>query len=101
MAEALQLMAEKNVLVDTLRIRAFPFNDDVRDFIKGHRQVFVIEQNRDGQMKTLLVNELGVNPAKLHSVLSFDGMPIVASLIAEEICQKVHEPTPLKAAGER
>ena len=101
MAEALQLMAEKNVLVDTLRIRAFPFNDDVRDFIKGHRQVFVIEQNRDGQLKTLLVNELGVNPAKLHSVLSFDGMPIVASLIAEEICQKVHEPTPLKAAGER
>ena len=48
MAEALQLMADKNVLVDTLRIRAFPFNDDVRDFIKGHRQVFVIEQNRDG-----------------------------------------------------
>lgn len=101
MDEALHLMSDNNVKVDTLRIRAFPFNDDVRDFISNHKTVFVVEQNRDGQMRTLLMNELGADAEKLVSVLSYDGLPIVASLIADEICQKVHEPTPLKAAGKR
>ncbi|MCG8671713.1 MAG: hypothetical protein MI867_20075, partial [Pseudomonadales bacterium] len=99
-AEAKALMADKNVIVNTLRIRAFPFNDTVRDFIENHKVIFVVDQNRDAQMRTLLVNELDVDPAKLESVLNFDGMPIVASLIADEICNKVHEPTPLRAAGE-
>ena len=99
-AEAKALMADKNVIVNTLRIRAFPFNDTVRDFIENHKVIFVVDQNRDAQMRTLLVNELDVDPAKLESVLNYDGMPIVASLIADEICNKVHEPTPLRAAGE-
>ena len=48
------------------------------EFIAAHEKVFVVEQNRDGQMQTLLVNELGVDPAKLVRVLHFDGTPITA-----------------------
>ena len=101
MPEALALMADKNVVVDILRIRAFPFNDEVREFIAGHKVVFVVDQNRDAQMRTLLVNELEIDPEKLLSVLSYDGMPIVASLIADEICNKLHEPTPLQTVAKR
>lgn len=100
MPEALALMKDNNVTVNTLRIRAFPFNDEVRTFLDEHKTVFVVEQNRDGQMRTLLINELGINPEKLVSVVNYDGMPIVASLIADEICNRLHKPTPLKAAGE-
>lgn len=99
MAEALELMAQNRVKADTLRIRAFPFNDEVRSFIDNHRVIFVVEQNRDGQMRTLLINELGLDSAKLLSVLSYDGMPIVASVISDQICRVAHEPTPLKVAA--
>ena len=66
-------------------MRAFPFSDALFDFIAEHELVFVVEQNRDGQLRTLLVNEGGVDPAKLAPVLHFDGTPITARFIAGEI----------------
>ncbi len=93
MPEALDQMRANNLHVDTMRIRAFPFNDEVREFCENHRMIYVIEQNRDGQMKTLLMNELGVESKKLISVRNYDGLPIMASFISEEICQKAHQPT--------
>jgi 2-oxoglutarate ferredoxin oxidoreductase subunit alpha len=53
----------------------------VEDFIHSHEKVFIIEQNRDGQMRSLLINELNVNPQKMVPVLNYDGMPITAHTI--------------------
>ncbi|MFY9309267.1 MAG: 2-oxoacid:acceptor oxidoreductase subunit alpha [Bacteroidia bacterium] len=83
--EAMDLLKEKNIGVDSIRIKAFPFNQTVEDFINSHEKVFVIEQNRDAQMKSLLMIEMGANPEKLISVLNYDGMPITADNIMNQI----------------
>ena len=85
MDEALHALEADGVQLDALRVRSFPFCDEVFDFIRAHEQVFVVEQNRDGQLKSLLVNEGGVHPAQLVSVRHFDGTPITARFIAREI----------------
>ena len=85
MHEALEVLAHEGVMLDAMRLRAFPFPDSVPEFIAAHEKVFVVEQNRDGQMQTLLVNELGIDPAKLVRVLHFDGTPITARFIAGAI----------------
>ena len=89
MAEAIASLEEQGVHLDTLRLRAFPFPDSVADFIAAHERVFVVEQNRDAQMKSLLVNEFGIDPARLISVLHFDGTPITARFIAGAIARHV------------
>ena len=85
MTESLDRLAGEGRHVDALRLRAFPFPDAVREFILSHDQVFVVEQNRDAQMRSLLVNELGIDPARLVPVLHYDGTPITARFIAEAI----------------
>ncbi len=79
--EAMDTMASSGLNFDAMRLRAFPFNQTVEDFINTHEKVFVIEQNRDGQMRSLLINELNVNPYKMIPVLNYDGMPITAHAI--------------------
>jgi 2-oxoglutarate ferredoxin oxidoreductase subunit alpha len=71
-------------------VRAFPFQDEIYDFVQSHSKVFVIEQNRDAQLKTLLVNEAGINPASLISILHYDGTPITARFITKEISDIVN-----------
>jgi 2-oxoglutarate/2-oxoacid ferredoxin oxidoreductase subunit alpha len=85
MHEALDVLEAEGVFLDALRLRAFPFPQAVREFIAAHEKVFVVEQNRDGQMHTLLVNELDLDPARLVRVLHFDGTPITARFIAGAI----------------
>jgi 2-oxoglutarate ferredoxin oxidoreductase subunit alpha len=85
MGEAFADLEAAGTHVDTLRVRAFPFSDAVSDFIMNHEHVFVVEQNRDGQLRTLLVNELGVDPARVIPLLHFDGTPITARFITREI----------------
>jgi 2-oxoglutarate ferredoxin oxidoreductase subunit alpha len=75
--------------VNALRVRGFPFGDELFDFVASHSKVFVVEQNRDAQLKTLLVNDAGINPASLISVLHYDGTPITARFIAKEISEIV------------
>lgn len=79
--EAMDTMASSGLGFDAMRLRAFPFNQTVADFIHSHEKVFIIEQNRDGQMRSLLINELDVNPQKMIPVLNYDGMPITAHTI--------------------
>ena len=67
--------------------RRLPFQDEINDFVASHPWVFVIEQNRDAQLKSLLVNEAKVNPSRLLSVLHYDGTPITARFIVEQISQ--------------
>ena len=66
-------------------LRAFPFHQDAQDFIASHERIFVIEQNRDAQMKSLLMIELGIAADKLVSILNYDGMPITAQQIVSQI----------------
>jgi 2-oxoglutarate/2-oxoacid ferredoxin oxidoreductase subunit alpha len=75
--------------VNAMRVRAFPFRDEIMDFIVDHEQVFVVEQNRDAQLRTLLMNEGAIDPAKLMPVLHFDGTPITARFIIKDIEDKL------------
>ena len=83
--EALEYLAGEGIFIDAMRVRAFPFNHDVEQFIDSHRQTFVIEQNRDSQLRTLLMAEFEFGPDKLKSVLCFDGTPISARNIRKQI----------------
>jgi len=88
MAESLVALEADGIALNQMRIRAFPFADAVADFIDAHEYVFVVEQNRDAQMKSLIVNECGMDPAKLVSVLHYDGTPITARFVTGEIREK-------------
>lgn len=79
--EAISRLGEEGIAINTLRILAFPFQQSVIDFIDIHEKVFVIEQNRDGQLRALLINECNLDPARLIPILNFDGMPITADFI--------------------
>jgi 2-oxoglutarate ferredoxin oxidoreductase subunit alpha len=90
MHEALDVLTDAGIHLDALRLRAFPFPQVVAQFLTDHDEVFVVEQNRDAQMRSLLVNELDVDPARLVRVLHFDGTPITARFITQAITQHVH-----------
>lgn len=83
--EAMDLLKEEGLTFDAMRLKSFPFCESVNEFIRSHKKVFLIEQNRDAQMKSLLVNELSIDPNHIVSVLNYDGMPITADFITSEI----------------
>ena len=89
MKEALAALEADGIHLDTMRLRAFPFGDAVLDFINAHDQVFLVEQNRDAQMRSLLVNECGIDPARFISILHYDGTPITARFIIAAIAERV------------
>ncbi len=86
--EAMVQLKEKNLGLNYCRVRGFPFNDDVREFIEKHERVYVVEQNRDAQLRSLLILDLEINPAKLTPLLHYDGMPINARFVADQILEK-------------
>ncbi|MGZ5033605.1 MAG: 2-oxoacid:acceptor oxidoreductase subunit alpha [Usitatibacter sp.] len=98
MDEALEILGLEAMHVDALRIRAFPFQDEVLDFVHSHDHVFVVEQNRDGQLRTLLIAEGMLSPEKLTPVLHYDGTPITARFIYTAIAQRLSafNVTPIK-----
>lgn len=85
MREALDMLEEEGIRLDTMRISAFPFGPEVYDFVAAHETVFVVDQNRDAQMKTLLVTEGGLDPAGLVSVLYYGGLSISADTIQKQV----------------
>src|SRR5579871_3965516 len=89
MDEALGALQADGVHLDTLRVRAFPFSEEVSAFIDAHDQVFVIEQNRDAQLQKLLVNECAIDPARFISILHYDGTPITARFITRAIAERM------------
>ncbi|MEO5881476.1 MAG: 2-oxoacid:acceptor oxidoreductase subunit alpha, partial [Caldimonas sp.] len=103
MAEAFDALQEQGVHVDTLRIRAFPFSAAVDRFVAEHESVFVVEQNRDAQLRMMLVNEQEMDPARLVPILHYDGTPITARFIIEAIARRVRadnvEPIRAKKKG--
>jgi 2-oxoglutarate/2-oxoacid ferredoxin oxidoreductase subunit alpha len=89
MREALAALEADGLHLDLMRLRAFPFSDAVSEFINDHDQVFLIEQNRDAQMRMLLVNECGLDPARFISILHYDGTPITARYIIQAIAERM------------
>jgi 2-oxoglutarate ferredoxin oxidoreductase subunit alpha len=100
MDEALAELEAQGRHVDALRVRAFPFCEEVFDFIAAHELVFVVEQNRDAQLRSLLINEGEIDPARLVPVLNYDGAPITARFIVSRMAGRVMPEgvTPLQVA---
>ncbi len=89
MREALDVLEESGECIDAMRLCAFPFPESVVRFVVEHDHVFVVEQNRDAQMRSMLINELDANPAQLVRVLHFDGTPITARFIVAAIRKSI------------
>jgi 2-oxoglutarate ferredoxin oxidoreductase subunit alpha len=98
MNEAFEDLKKQGVHVDLLRVRAFPFSAAVDLFLAAHDTVFVVEQNRDAQLRTLITTEQEVNPAKLEPILHYDGTPITARFITAAIAKHIdaHKVLPIK-----
>jgi 2-oxoglutarate/2-oxoacid ferredoxin oxidoreductase subunit alpha len=87
MDEAMAELGARGHQIDMLRVRAFPFHQDVADFVADHDFVFVVEQNRDAQLRLLLVNECSLDPVRLVPVLHYDGTPITARFIVRAVAE--------------
>ena len=83
--ETLDSLQKKGISLDTMRLRGFPFHESVRDFINEHEIVYVIEQNRDAQLKSLLKIECNASEEQMFSILSYNGVLITAQQIEKEI----------------
>lgn len=92
--EALDLMERDGIKLNACRIKAFPFGEDVETFCSRHDQIFVVEQNRDAQMRSLLMVEAGIPQEKLVAVLNYDGMPLTADFVRHSIMKSL---SPAKA----
>jgi 2-oxoglutarate ferredoxin oxidoreductase subunit alpha len=99
MQEALEDLDDAGIHLDAMRLRAFPFPASVAQFLADHDKVFVVEQNRDAQMRSLLVNELEIDPKRLVKVLHFDGTPITARFITRAITSHIEAEAPKPARG--
>jgi 2-oxoglutarate ferredoxin oxidoreductase subunit alpha len=88
MAESLATLEAQGIHLDRMRIRAFPFADSIPEFVAAHDHVFVVEQNRDAQLRSLLINECGISPERLIPVLHYDGNPLTARFVIHEIAEK-------------
>ncbi len=87
--EALDRLASQNVGLNYCRIKAFPFDDEVREFIEQHERIYVVEQNRDAQLRTLLINDIEADQRKLVPLLHYDGMPINAGFVVDKVLEEI------------
>ena len=90
MGEAAEILAADGMPIDIMRVRGFPFHQDVVDFINAHDEIFIVEQNRDAQLRMLVINECNIDPARLVPVLHYDGSPITAQFISEGIAMRLN-----------
>ena len=79
------MLNEEGIHLDAMRPRAFPFSKSFRQFVAAHHRIYVIEQNRDAQFRSLMMIELGVDASRLVSVLNYDGTPVTADFIYRKI----------------
>lgn len=95
--EVLDSLNKKGIKLDTLRVRAFPFHPAVGEFLDHHELTYVIEQNRDAQLKSLLKIECNARHEKMHSILSYNGVLVSAQRIEQEILNSMQS---LEDSGE-
>ena len=84
-SEARDILAQRGIAVDYMRIKAFPFAKEVEAFLASHEKIFVVEQNRDAQLRSLLTLETDVPKSKLHSILHYSGLPITSKEVVEAV----------------
>ena len=89
MSEAVTMLDGDGLHLDTLRVRAYPFADSIREFVLQHESVFVVEQNRDAQLRTLLIEQFDLDPERLIPILHYDGTPITARFISGAIGKRM------------
>ncbi|MEJ2255412.1 MAG: 2-oxoacid:acceptor oxidoreductase subunit alpha [Woeseiaceae bacterium] len=89
--EALDRLEAKNVNLNYCRVRAFPFSEAVREFIDQHEVVYVVEQNRDAQLRTLLIEDIDASQEKLVSVLHYSGMPLNAGSVVAGVLAQIEK----------
>ncbi len=99
MREALEGLAKRGVKLDAMRLLAFPFSEEVYRFIDAHKTVFVVEQNRDAQLHTMLLTEGGMDPAQLVSVLHYGGLPVTAEFLIRSVLEHLASVADHPAAG--
>ncbi len=87
--EALDRLEKQNLSLNYCRIKAFPFSEEVREFIEQHDIVYVVEQNRDGQLRTLLINDIEADQKKLVSLLHYNGMPINSGFVVSKVLEEL------------
>jgi 2-oxoglutarate ferredoxin oxidoreductase subunit alpha len=87
--EALDRLAAQNVKLNYCRARAFPFSDAIRDFIDKHEVIYVVEQNRDAQLRSLLMLDIDADPAKLKSILHYNGMPLNPGFVVAGVLNEI------------
>jgi len=87
--EALDRLEQQKIGLNYCRIKAFPFTDAVRDFIDKHDVVYVVEQNRDAQLRTLLITDIDADQRKLVPVLHYNGMPMHAGFVVDRILEEI------------
>jgi 2-oxoglutarate ferredoxin oxidoreductase subunit alpha len=94
--EALDILKRRGMQLDYMRVRSFPFGQEVEEFLAAHSTLFVVEQNRDAQLKSLLTLETAVEKSKLRSILHYNGLPMssheIVESIAAELQQRVNPP---------
>ena len=95
--EAIEQLAEQGQLCDSLRIRSVPFHSDVAEFIENHEIVYVVEQNRDGQMRSVLINELECAPDQLISIVHYNGDPLSADNVVQGIYAALDQSTSIRS----
>ena len=89
--EARDALSAKGLSFNYLRITAFPFSKEVENFLNAHEKIFVVEQNRDGQLQKLLSMETGTHMEKLDSIRMYDGIPIFSGNLVKEILNRLRE----------
>jgi len=90
--EALAVLRGRGVAIDYLRVRAFPFGEEVERFLADHRLLFVVEQNRDAQLRSLLTLETAVEKSKMRSLLHYSGLPVSSRFIVEGVLAEIAAP---------
>jgi 2-oxoglutarate ferredoxin oxidoreductase subunit alpha len=95
------MLAARGVPLDFLRVRGFPFSAEVSAFMRQHDTLFVVDQNRDGQLRTLLVNDTDVEKAKLHSVRHYSGTPLSAVHVVDQVLPVLQPESAAAARFER
>ena len=96
--EALDVLKQRGIVLDYMRVRAFPFSEDVEKFLAAHQLLFVVEQNRDAQLRALLTLETAVDKAKLRSLLHYNGLPLSSDFIVDGVLAELQ---PGKSAAAR
>jgi len=99
--EAMDILSARGVALDYMRVRAFPFSEDVERFLAAHAVIFIVEQNRDAQFRALLTVETAVEKSKLRSILHYDGLPITSSFIVDGVLAEIRPDAASRAAAAR